>query len=215
MITVFIHVAKINHYQYIADEIFSYLVDSKLLYNSNIILYALGSEKLKIKYPESGNIKLYNHDNILDGEFITLNFLRNFALNVDSNILYLHSKGVMTKEKNEAIDDWRNYMLHFNVNEWQKCVSHLKDNDTCGVDLRNNPQIHYSGNFWWSKSSHIKKLPIVEETLSCLSNRHKCEFWLNQINGTYFSMWDSNINIYERHIHKYKKEKYINVCNIM
>jgi len=31
--------------------------------------------------------------------------------------------------------------------------------DTCGVNLRNQPRIHYSGNFWAASCDHVKSLP--------------------------------------------------------
>jgi len=44
------------------------------------------------------------------------------------------------------------------LEKWRECVASLKEYDTTGPCYRKNPFPHYAGNFWWSKSSHIRKL---------------------------------------------------------
>ena len=34
--------------------------------------------------------------------------------------------------------------------------------DCVGINLRFYPNIHFSGNFWWSKSEHIKQLKQID-----------------------------------------------------
>ena len=69
-------------------------------------------------------------------------------------MLYLHSKGV-SKPDNPYIKDWTDYMLYFNVHLYEIAVPNLSYSDACGVNYQGN---HYSGNYWWSKSSYIRKL---------------------------------------------------------
>lgn len=84
-------------------------------------------------------------------------------------------------------------------------------------DINENPitwgyekaPLHYSGNFWWSKSSHIRKLNSPIKWLPSddyLKWRIMAEMWLCQIEGNYKNAWSSNVNHY---IEKYKKENYI------
>jgi hypothetical protein len=54
-------------------------------------------------------------------------------------------------------------MLYFNIIKWRDCLNALIEYDTCGVDLRSEPVLHYSGNFWWSKASNINSLPKIIE----------------------------------------------------
>ncbi len=104
-------------------------------------------------------------------------------------------------------------MTYFNINKYERCFNILDQYDSCGVDLVKEPALHYSGTFWWAKSSYIKKLPIIDEirfpkTPPILSIRHNGEFWIGMGNGSLKSLWNSNINVYERHLHRYLKTKY-------
>jgi hypothetical protein len=49
------------------------------------------------------------------------------------------------------------------IDNWEKCIQLLRDgNDTVGCNLQGEPTPHYSGNFWWTTSSHIRALPLLE-----------------------------------------------------
>ena len=74
------------------------------------------------------------------------------------NILYLHTKGV-GKSINPCIEDWINYTLYFLVEKYNNALLQLENYMTVGVDLREIPTLHYSGNFWWVKAAFIKELP--------------------------------------------------------
>lgn len=101
-------------------------------------------------------------------------------------------------------------MTYFLIEQYHKCLESLKNNDTCGVDLRNDPAKHYSGNFWWATAKHINTLPEFKDMPIILSERHKAEFWICS-NGKNDNLWDCGINQFERHLHEYPEEKYKNV----
>ena len=93
-------------------------------------------------------------------------------------------------------------MLYFNLYYWEKILKYLETYDTVGVNLHTNPVLHYSGNFWWSKSSHIKTLNIKKR-----SYYTDPEFWVtSKKGGKYLSLYLSGINHYNT---TYPKEKYI------
>jgi hypothetical protein len=74
----------------------------------------------------------------------TLNFLNQFATNNPNyNILYIHTKGIW-KGLNLCVEDQIEYMLYFNIIKWRDCLNALIEYDTCGVDLRSEPVLHYS-----------------------------------------------------------------------
>ena len=209
------------------ERILQYLTVIK---NSNLInnIYSIficfiGSEKIPIS---DYDISQYNYNNIIkiiklsdnlnDYELPTLNFLYNFCIkNIDNNVLYLHTKNV-GKEINLCIEDQINYMLYFLVTKWEKCINNLENFDSCGVDLRNNPVLHYSGNFWWSTSDNIISLPSPVEfsNLNIYPNhlnsvRHNQEFWIcYNKNKKHISLWDCGIDVYERHLHRYPSHLY-------
>jgi len=170
------------------------------------------------KYNYRHNINIINvSKNLQSYELPTLEYMYTFCKNhPDYNILYLHTKNV-GKERNQCIEDQIEYMLHFNVTKWEECVNKLTEYQTCGVDLRDYPTLHYSGNFWWVKAIHINSLPSptdfndLERYPNPLNSlRHNQEFWIcyDKKDNIHYSLWDCGINCYERHLHVYPKEKY-------
>lgn len=204
---IYFHIAKLGNYQEICSETFEFMKKSGILKDSEIYLSIVGvgdDIKTDLEYKVE-----YQSDNVIDGEIPILMRMKNFAINSfdNVNILYIHTKGASTPN-NICIDDWRRYMLYFNVTKYEDCLNILNNYDVCGVDLRNEPVKHYSGNFWWSNTEHIKKLPEFEEMKTVISERHKSEFWVCSIEGNYYSMHDCGINQYQRHLHRYEESKY-------
>ncbi len=167
-----------------------------------------------MNYNKNKNIFVYKIcENLHDYELPTLNFINLFAQkHPDYNILYLHTKGV-GKEINLCIEDQIQYMLYFNVMKWKECLNALLKYDTCGVDLRTTPVLHYSGNFWWSTAKNINSLPTINDFSKypnpLNSLRHNQEFWICYNKQKHFSMWDCKISCYERHLHRYDKKMYM------
>jgi hypothetical protein len=106
--------------------------------------------------------------------------------------------------------DWRRYMSYFIAERFDICLEALQTKGylTCGV-LKSNEE--FSGNFWWSKSSHIKKLPKIVDHYY-----NTPEFLVSSIDGIYKSLWHSEINhflhpypatLYENKIHMQTMEK--------
>lgn len=200
----FLHICTIGtFYQNIVDEIFFNLNISNIIHDlDTIYINVAGNGKLIL--PQLKQINLNpSRSNIEDYEFSTLKQLKNFASFNAGNILYLHTKGVSTPN-NVCIDEWRKYMLYFNIIKYKNALQVLESCDAVGVDLVNTPVTHFSGNIWWSKSNHINSLPAFEEMPTILSERHKAEFWIcSNGNGKYKSLHNSNINVYERHLTRY------------
>lgn len=120
----------------------------------------------------------------------------------DSNVLYLHSKGV-TKPENKNIQDWSNLMEYFLIEKHEQCLETLSCHDVCGLNYHpNNP--HFSGNFWWATSDHIKKLKKINPETT---DRLYCEFWLFDTSSKVKQkvIYDSETNHYEK---PYPREKY-------
>lgn len=207
MNVIFIHVATINNYNNILQEFIQRIIVSKLIDYVQQIFICISGNDVKLNLPPKFTI-ISNNCDINKFEFPTLEKIKSFTnKNPNSNVLYLHTKGVSDPE-NLAIIDWRNYMSYFVINKFQDCLKALENNFTCGVDLRLDPCLHYSGNFWWSKGSHINNLSNFEDMPIILSERHKAEFWICSTGLNHYCLWDSGINQYERHLHRYSAEKY-------
>ena len=113
----------------------------------------------------------------------------------EAYILYIHSKGV-SKENNKCVKDWVDYLSYFNIYNFNTCLSRLEELSThcVGVNLQisDTYPIHYSGNFWWSKMSHIKTLKSITNNIY-----NAPEFWVtSNSNNKYVSLWNSNVNHY-------------------
>jgi len=137
-------------------------------------------------------------------ERFTLNNLYDDCLKADFDILYLHTKGI-TKQNSQPVKDWVEYLIHFNMYRHKEIINLLKEYNCIGVNLQEGP--HYSGNFWWSKSSHIINLKreigngYTDPEFWVTSKKHDCK---------YASLYLSNINHY---ITRYPQEEYISKEN--
>ena len=127
-------------------------------------------------------------------EKFTLDLLHDDAMKENFHVLYIHTKGVSNQYvtnlvKAANVKDWVNYMCYFLMYKHEKCIELLSGSaDTVGVSLRNIHKLHYSGNYWWSKASYIRKLNKC--TQECYNSP---EFWLTETwSGVYESLWDTD-----------------------
>jgi hypothetical protein len=220
---IFIHLAVIGRYK---ERLAQYLnlINKSDLYDNikNIYISYVGNEKFNfnlIDYDINNKIKaIHISSNLQDYELPTQQYIYNFCKeHPDYKILYLHTKGI-TGEINQCIEDWVAYMIHHCINKWNDCIDKLKEYVTVGVDLRDYPALHYSGNFWWATSKHISSLPepfdfanIGKYPNPLNSPRHNQEFWIcyDKDPAKHIALWESNINCFERHLHRYSPTNYM------
>ena len=157
------------------------------LYNEakSINLGFLGEKKEILPFLNNKIKLVYHSTNLKEYEKPTINKLLEFSKKSKEsyNVLYLHSKGVSKKEHmSECIKYWRLMMSYYLVTNYKKCLNHLKKYDTVGCNLSmgffnekrdkyprwwncrfNNEEhfIHYSGNYWWSKTDFLKKISLL------------------------------------------------------
>ena len=153
------------------------------------------------KYQNNKYIVTNYSDNTQLFEYPSLNKVQTIAANnPDSYILYLHTKGISHTNINNIkyIADWTNMMLYFLVEKHSECVNKLNEGyDTVGCNYIESNQYtdkpHFSGNFWWSKSTYINKLHLLNENTG---NRAYAEFWLFTKNPSYYNIYSSNVDHY-------------------
>jgi hypothetical protein len=136
-------------------------------------------------------------------ESLTINFIRKFCSeNPDSNILYLHSKGV-TKGHNPPVSHWIDFMEFFLIEKHEDCILDLNAFDAVGVNMKQTPRLHFSGNFWWSNSNYISKLD------ECQDEYFSPEMWiLNKIQSDKVKCYfDTPKDLY---YHQLKRSEYTN-----
>jgi hypothetical protein len=160
------------------------------------------AENLDASVFNDEKIEVRLHDDFSIYERFTLNMLHDDSQEEDFDVLYLHTKGI-TKPYNQCVLDWVNYLKFFNIYKHEDCLKELKKYDAVGVNLftpETGDPGHYSGNFWWSKSQHIRKLDrYIEPSYTAP------EFWLCKMGGNFKSLWSSGVNHYHE---RYTPDKY-------
>lgn len=200
-IAVFYHVARLNNWKAVDDE----------------IMMALNDFLLPVDYFER------NETDGTDYEFPTLEKMREFSRNNPKYyVLYLHTKGV-SKPELESVAHWRKCMLFFLVENWHLFVKQLHKYDAASINFMNGPMPHFQGNFWWATAKYINTLgdihalPDLPVNNNKFSERHKCEMWLlSNPMSSYISLYHHRIDPYIKlnpkinyeHIISYLKAKY-------
>lgn len=104
-----------------------------------------------------------------------LEFMQRNAATRPGKYYYLHTKGIshVGTPKYQHMRDWRMYMEHFIVYGWRRCVTDLDEYDIAGILYQPSPP-HFSGNFWWTKSSYIANNPTNFD----YKYYYETEYWL-------------------------------------
>jgi hypothetical protein len=140
----------------------------------------------------------------------TLLHMRN-NIEPDTKYFYCHTKGIQwfgTRRENYIID-WINLLIYWNIEKWSDAILELERYDTYGCNFYKKDNLypnHYSGNFFWVTSNHLKKL---NKTIG--SEYHEPEFWLFNMNESfnYFDAYSTGLhagahyeNPYPQHLYK-------------
>jgi hypothetical protein len=133
-------------------------------------------DKYKVRFI-SKNLELW--------EWPTLETMKYDCSRSDIDVWYVHTKGVSNCRPDvipriqRNIRSWRGVMSSDIINKYRKMD--LRECDVIGSLYAENPPVgshHFVGNFWWSKSSHIARLPTITELLK--TNRNSAESWIGE-----------------------------------
>ena len=114
---------------------------------------------------------------------------------------YLHAKGVTSAHRgNPNITDWRRLMEHFVIDRWRDCSAALRHHDACGINWHEDPEPHFSGNFWWARPRYIAGLP---ETIGPRSFDQ--EAWVGRNQPRVACLHESGV---DHHVEPYPTERY-------
>lgn len=163
--TMFVNVVGVGCVNHLCQLISKYKASKK------IVFVSYRSDKLKAILDSYTPDQLANNPKLDIGrtgmEGDTFELLHTSASNYTSNtnILYIHSKGVTNTGRFcnwESREEWRNSLVNGAINNWRECLDNLKNNPHTGPNYHKNYQAnsipHYSGNWWWTTSDHIKKI---------------------------------------------------------
>jgi len=195
--------ALFGNYEEVVKNTINKIADSDLYIEADSINVCLLKKNYSIDLNKYSKIKIiYESSNFEEFEYPTLIRLYEHAIAEDGYFLYIHTKGVSDQTNGTCSSDWRNYMEYFTIEKWRTCIKLLEDYDAVGVNYKNEPYKHYSGNFWWSKSSYIKTLERPKKT----NNRFEYEAWIASGNINPCSLHNSNINHYHN---QYPRSLYV------
>ena len=175
----FIHCYAVNNWRRVLREQLAYIQKSGLSrQTAEIFILILSNKSVRFR-PPSGFLcptkihvitpqKNNSHANTLElGESHTLLeiYLSSLQLKANEEMLYwyIHGKGV-SRYKDSSYPNaanWRRLCESIVIGKHRECVEILstKDIDACGPLLNTIYHWpHFSGNFWWVRASHVKKL---------------------------------------------------------
>lgn len=149
---------------------------SILKYHKNFINCEMFCDFLEKQYEDS-DLKNFNKNpsNNFLTESITLHKLwkESKESSEDYPVLYFHAKGVTSQSRHLNENDvdfgynnlvnyfyWRKFLDWSMLENHEQCLKLLSDSkvDVVGTNYSSWPTHHFSGNYWWAKSKHIKKL---------------------------------------------------------
>lgn len=203
---------KPNHY-IIIEEIMNYLIHSELMVDlDGILVFNYGypiSIEFQKKYASATWIQVSKHNDYF--EIPTLRILSKLVHywnenDIHTHVLYLHTLGSEYLQTYPHIDQWRQLLLYYLI---EKRISsyHLLESEEIhcvGVNLIQQPYLHYHSNFWWSRSDYLVKLP--ELRYDNLGGRYESDLWILQLSDVRpYSLHDSNTNHY---LHTYPRKCY-------
>jgi len=126
----------------------------------------------------------------LDGacfEFPSLRKMAKLAKDKEFYAFYFHTKGASYSKlpdnngfewKRVQCARWRMLMNYYILYKWDIAINALLEEgyDAYGILYRERPKPHFSGNFWWTKSTTIKKAHLIDKNFT--TNRYNAEFWI-------------------------------------
>ncbi len=137
----FIHSCTIDTFgTEVLDELI-YKIENSTLFNhlDYIIVNNIGNNIDKRKYKNNTKIKIINHSSDVSlFELPTLKLMHKFSEMYDNvNILYMHTKGISHDKFSETfnnLNDWKNVMFYFIINNFENCLEALKYNDSVSIN---------------------------------------------------------------------------------
>jgi len=194
MIAAFYHAYQYGAWQHIYDEQMALMEASGLMDVLDVGHIGVnGSDAITV--PRAFTSMVRNPNPAME-EADTLTALAMFAATNDATILYFHTKGVT--QPTSTVDDWRDLMNYFCLERWRDCIDMLAqtDADAVGTDFSDDhcygQDPHFSGNFWWTTSEHIRNLDPAFLTSGFRFHR---EFWIGTA-GTLRSIHDAGLDHY-------------------
>jgi len=117
-------------------------------------------QKIIADFDDQQKIKLISTPENLFEKYAIRNYKKYITTEEDYYIYYFHTKGASKNDiHNKTIYAKRRQILNFfTLKKYNLSLTLLEKYDAVGCALLNYPKTHFSGNFWWSKKSHVTNL---------------------------------------------------------
>lgn len=152
------HIGCCGDYRPIITEQLQLLLDCHLYTVMNrLVIFISNPEEVSFMKRFDPNSKFDIHIFPLEQrENYTINNFRNHLPKDTKYIFYFHTKG---SSRSETVYSERRKILNFYILEKYKvCLQLLKRFHVVGCSLYQYPQLHFSGNFWWTTKEYLDTL---------------------------------------------------------
>lgn len=158
------YVGCLGHYKDILHEQLKCIVDSGLYKKTHklilfISMYNDHVQDIVKHYDIDDKCVLVKSDQNLYEKFAINNY-KSYIDKDEYYIYYIHTKAV-SKSIDSVFDRRRRILNFYTIQLHELNLELLKIYDAVGCSLTRFPSIHFSGNFWWATSEHVKKLSNV------------------------------------------------------
>ena len=149
----------IGDYLNIVTQTLKKLIESELYNNTEkLICFVCKQTPECIRLLSNYNkIQIIATDENLYEKFAINNY-KKYIFSDNYDLFYLHTKSV-SYNSNQYCINLKDMHEYFTINKWRLNIELLKYYDCVGIHLKNYPKKHYSGNFWWTTSEHLNRLP--------------------------------------------------------
>ena len=159
----------INNYLDIVKEQLAILDKGLINVTTNVLVFITKYDKDKCQ--ELDNI-LNNNDKFIliktqDNlyEKYAINNYKKYISEKEYYLYYFHTKGL--KDKNDPLfnvfSSRRQILNYYTLSHYNINIKLLECYDAVGCSLHLYPKKHFSGNFWWSKSSYLRTLENIND----------------------------------------------------
>lgn len=159
------YIGCLGHYLSIVEEQMKCLVDSGLYAQTTKILVFICSfndndtSLLRIieEYDtEKKCVLITSAENIY--EKFAINNYQGYITDDFYYVYYFHTKAV-SRGPGTLFDRRRKILNYYTLVLHKLNLELLETYDAVGCSLTTRPSLHFSGNFWWAKSEHVRTLP--------------------------------------------------------
>ena len=187
----------LGNYQEIVAEQMATLHRSGLFRRANMILCFIclyNDDIMPILEPYMSKLKIISTAENLFERFALDNFRVHIPTAGPYCLFYFHTKGVTRDvEKMHIFHERRKNLDYFILERYEVCLFWLhRGYDAVGTALSLYPALHFSGNFWWARSTHLDRLsPTVVSPGYLAPEMYVCSF----PGGKYISVCQSTNDV--------------------